>query len=126
MEKTIYAVTLAFSCLGVVIVYWAIRARKRALAEQRKINWVLAQASRALNMIKSEDPKEILVGLQMLSVYDIPSIRVKAFPRLMELTKGGNKQVAELAELIIELAQSKNLSEAKFSSNYYSSQRMAR
>jgi hypothetical protein len=105
MERTIYAVTLAFSCLGVVIIYWAIRARKRALAEQEKIHWVLDQANRALDMIKDEDPSNILVGLQMLSAYDIPSIRVKAIPRLIELTQYTNKQVAQLAKHVIGLSE---------------------
>jgi hypothetical protein len=105
MEKVIYGVTIVLFCLGVVVVYWAIRAHRRALAEQRKIRWVFDQANRALDMIKNDKPSTILAGLQLLSAYDIPPVRMKAFPRLMELTQHSDKQVAELAEHVIELSQ---------------------
>jgi hypothetical protein len=109
METIIFALTLALFCFGIFIVYWAIRARKRAMAEQEKIHRVLEEANRALKMINSNDSGEIIIGLHMLSVYDIPSIRMKAFPRLMELIQATDKQVAELAKYVIELSQSQAL-----------------
>jgi hypothetical protein len=91
----------------------AFRARKRALLQQGKIHWVFNQANRALTLIESENPSEMLVGLQMLSAYDIPAIRIKAFPRLMQLSQHSNTQVARLAEHIIESSQSSKIPEHK-------------
>jgi hypothetical protein len=105
MLKVIYVVTFLFFCLGIVIMYMAFLARKRAVAEQAKIHRVFDDAKRALNLIASESPDEILVGLQILSVYDIASVRIKAFPRLMQLTGHDNKQIAQLAEHVIKLSQ---------------------
>jgi hypothetical protein len=111
VENLIYTVTFLFFCLGVVVVFMAIHARKRAVRQQAKILWVFDQANRALTLIQSENSNEVLVGLQMLSAYDIPSIRIKAFPRLMQLSHDSNSQVARLARRIIEVSQSSKFPE---------------
>jgi hypothetical protein len=106
MPTVIYLVTFLIFCLGVALVYLSFRARKRAVAEHEKIQSVFDQAERALALIQSEDPDDIIVGLGLLSAYDIAAIRIKAFPRLMQLTNHQNKQVTELAERIIKLCES--------------------
>lgn len=102
MENIIYVVTFIFFCIGVVALYLAIRARKRAIREQEKIQWVFEEANRALTLIESGNPSEIIVGLQMLSVFDIPSIHVQASTRLVDLSQNDNKQIAQLAKHIIQ------------------------
>jgi hypothetical protein len=105
MVKTIYITTFALLLLGVFVFIMAIIARRRAVAEHEKIRRVFKEALRAVNLIESNDPREILIGLQILSAYDIPTVRLKAFPRLMLLASHGNKQVRDLAKYIIELSQ---------------------
>jgi hypothetical protein len=104
--KITYVGALLFFCLGIVGLYISLMARKRAVAEQAKIHRLFDAAKRALILIESEDDDKILVGLQLLSVYDIGSIRMKAFPRLMQLSNYQNKQIAELAKHVIRLSQS--------------------
>lgn len=111
MDNLIYILTFLFFCLGVVIFWMAWRARKRAMSKQKAIHWVFDQANRALMLIESEKPEEILIGLEMLWAYDIPAIRLKAFTRLMELTQHDNHQVAQLSKHVIRLAQSASSSE---------------
>lgn len=108
MDKAIYAVTLVVVCLGVAAVYFAFRMRRRAVSDQARIVRVFEAANRSLELIEDENPNEILVGLQMLSVYDIPSIHIKALPRLIRLTQHDNRQVAELARRVIEISQSQS------------------
>lgn len=111
MLVIVYVVTLLFICLAIFILYMTWVTRKRAVAEQMKIRKVFDDAKRALELIESDDPNKILAGLQTLSIYDIPSIRMRAFPRLMQLRRHVNTQVGELAEHIIELSQSGELPE---------------
>ena len=105
MATTANILTLAFLCFSVLILYLAFRARKQVILQQARIDWVFHQSRRALQLIASKDPNEVLTGLQILSVFDIPSIRIKAFPQLMELRQSSNSQVAQLAKHVIELSQ---------------------
>jgi hypothetical protein len=106
MLNLTYLGAILFFGFGILVLYLSFLARKRAVAERAKINRLFESAKRALLLIESEKPDEILVGLQLLSVYDIASIRIKAIPRLIQLTDHDNKQIAELAKHIIELSQS--------------------
>lgn len=108
---------LLFFCLGIVVLYMSFRAKKRAVAEHAKIHRLFDAAKRALILIESDDDKEILVGLQLLSVYDIGSIRIKALPRLIKLRDNKNKQIAELAKHIIHLSQSGESKVAQIKAN---------
>lgn len=106
MVRPVYVLTFFLFCFAVFALYLAFRARAKVISQQAKIQWVHFQAERALSLINSEEPADILIGLQMLSVFDIASVRLRAFPRLIELKRNGNKHVAELAEYAIRVSQS--------------------
>jgi hypothetical protein len=97
----LYLAGLILLFLGVYIVLASRRPYREAKLRQKKIDWALSQLERALEQTESDDDKEVLAGLQTLSVMNIPEVRPKVFQRLNELTKSKNTIVAMCAEAAI-------------------------
>jgi hypothetical protein len=116
MSKQTVAVTLflivAFSISGFIVLLMIrgiMRIRLKTAKTHEEIENTLIQLRRALRQVISEEEEEILAGLQTLSVLNDP-LRLKALPRLVELTNSENRRIAKQARATIErISYSANL-----------------
>jgi biopolymer transport protein ExbB/TolQ len=82
--------------------YKAWYAYREAKAKQKKIEWAVAQADRAIEQINSDADDIIIAGLQTLSMLNVPEARLKALRRLSELTHSSNQLIVTHADANIE------------------------
>lgn len=84
--------------IGIYYVLNTFRAYKEAIANQRKIQWAVVQMERAIDQINTTNDDVIIAGLQTLSMLNVPNLRLRALPRLKELTHNSNENIARHAE----------------------------
>lgn len=84
--------------IGIYYVLNTYRAYREAIANQRKIQWAVVQMERAIDQINTSNDDVIMAGLQTLSILNVPNLRLRALPRLKELTNNSNENIAKHAE----------------------------
>lgn len=84
--------------IGIYYVLNTFRAYREAIDNQKKIQWAVEQMERAIDQINTSNDAAIIAGLQTLSMLNVPNLRVRALPRLKELTHNANENIAKHAE----------------------------
>ena len=102
MEQFVYAATVFILCLGAVLTYMIFRERRKVREKQQEITSIHQELKRAVQLLDSPNENQIIVGLQILSTMNDPDIRLKALPKVTELTHSDNPHVVEQARLTIE------------------------
>lgn len=90
-----------FAGLCVFYAYETYRLRKKAMNRIKDIEWSMAQLERALTLIEAKDKDMIFTGLHILSAINHPS-RLKALPRLIELTRHEDARVVDAVKTLID------------------------
>ena len=91
---------LLFVGLFAFYAYETFRLRKKAKTRLKDFEWSMIQVERALTLIHTNDKDEIIAGIHILSAINHPS-RLKALPRLMELTRHEDRGVVEAVNVLI-------------------------
>jgi hypothetical protein len=102
MEIFIYSATVLVLCLGAFLIYMIFRERRKVREKRDEITSIHRELKRAVELLDSPNENEVIVGLQILSTLNDPESRLKALPRVTELTHSGNPHVVEQARLTIE------------------------
>lgn len=84
--------------IGIYYVLNTFSAYKEAMSNQRKVQWAVEQMERAIDQINSNNDDVIIAGLQTLSMLNLPNLRLRALPRIKELTHNSNEIIARHAE----------------------------
>lgn len=84
--------------IGIYYLLNTFRAYREAMAKQKKLQWAVEQMERAIDQINSHDQDIIIAGLQTLSMLNVPDLRLRALPRLKELTQNSNELIARHAQ----------------------------
>lgn len=101
LNTVLYVALGLFVALFIFYAYETYRLRKKAKSRLEEIEWSLSQLERALSLIQTNDKDPIFTGLHILSVINHPS-RLRALPRLMELTGHEDQRIADSAKTVIE------------------------
>jgi len=111
-DLILYIVGSIVLLFSLVLVLVAIRLQREARRNQGDIEWLQVQLKRALTQINSNNPDEILAGLQTISVLNDPAARLQALSRLSALLASANESVAEQAKATVEKISTAALSRA--------------
>lgn len=84
--------------MGIYYLLNTFHAYREAMAKQKKLQWAVEQMERAIDQINSHDQDVIIAGLQTLSMLNVPDLRLRALPRLKELTQNSNELIARHAQ----------------------------
>ena len=102
MKNTaLFGVLGLFVALFVFYGYETYRLRKKAKNRLKEIEWSMSELGRALSLIEKNDTDSIFTGLHILSAINHPS-RLKALPRLVELTQHENASVVNSVKSVID------------------------
>ncbi|HWT00831.1 MAG TPA: hypothetical protein VN256_11345 [Pyrinomonadaceae bacterium] len=102
MINLMYVATALIICLGIFLIYLIFRERRKVREQQQEIASIYEELARAVELLDSPTESEVIVGLQILSTMNAPAIRLKALPKVTELTHDNNPRIAEQAQLAIE------------------------
>src|SRR6185369_16316890 len=84
--------------IGIYYLLNTFRAYREAMSKQKKLQWAVEQMERAIDQINSHDQDVIIAGLQTLSMLNVPDLRLRALPKLKELTQDSNELIARHAQ----------------------------
>lgn len=102
MREVIYIVTALIFFLGIFLIYMIVREKRKVREKQQELDSIYHELLRAVDLLYSLKENEVIVGLQILSTMNAPEIRLKALPKVTELTRDENPRIAEQAQLTIE------------------------
>jgi|SRR5215472_13747066 len=98
LVKSLFLVaSIVFLVTTMLLAVASIRLRRAAKKEYDQILWIRAQARRAIEQIKSENPDEIVTGLQNLRALRDPGVSFEAVCQLQDLIDSDNREISEQA-----------------------------
>jgi len=98
-EVTSYIVAAAVIVLGVTCGIAGVRAIVSVAAIAKNLEWVETTLEEAARQVLSgeEDEDAVIAGLQKIAQFNAPEVRARVFPRIEELRKSSNANLARQA-----------------------------
>jgi hypothetical protein len=98
-DVTSYIVAAAVIVLGITCGIAAVRAIFSAAAIAKNLEWVETTLEEAVRQVLSgeDDEDAVIAGLQKIARFNAPEVRARVFPRIEELRKSSNANLAREA-----------------------------